>query len=138
MEPCTPDAARFVERSCAAREAQMEEQQDVLHREPLAEHSLKLLVELPWRERVQPEVVPPGAPESSQLKMKPVTTLPEAQRPAQEQLEPLVAESRAPSGTPLPASQPEAQPPPASLPEYAQRAALPDAARLAPQLPCAA
>lgn len=38
MEPCTPAAARSAERSCAVLEAQMEEQPDAPHWEPLAEH----------------------------------------------------------------------------------------------------
>ena len=72
---CTPAAARFAERSCAAVEAQMpmEEQPDAPQWEPLAERSPKLPKALPQLEPMPPEVASLGAPARSRVTMKPVT-----------------------------------------------------------------
>ena len=143
-EPCTPAAARFAERSCAAEEArEQKKQSDALQSRPLAEHSLKPPESLP-REEPVPLAVAPGVSPAHWW----ATILLEA-RPldAQEQPEPLVAKRPA---TPLPASSPqvrlqagrrqlEARPPQAFPPEHASPAAPLDAPlRAASQLPSSA
>jgi hypothetical protein len=76
-ELCIPAEARFAERSFAAVEAQMAEQQDAPLWEPMAERSLKFLKALPLLELVRPEVASPSAPACSRatmrMKPKPVT-----------------------------------------------------------------
>ena len=134
-ELCTPAAARFAGRSCAAAEAQMEQRSDAARQEPLPACSLKSLADLPQPEHVPLSAVSPGVPAARPLAPMP----PEAQRRAQEQLEPRVVQPPTLPEAPQPASQPEEQLPQASLPEHAQRAAPSDAALPeAPQLLCAA
>jgi hypothetical protein len=118
-EPCTPDAAQFVERSCAAPEAQkqmqMEERPDARQPVPQAEHSLKPLAELLQPEPALLAVGSPGAQARSPATMKSA----EASPRAEEQLGPPAAQPpMLPEASP-PVSPPVAQQPQASLPEHA-------------------
>jgi hypothetical protein len=113
----------------------MEQPSDAARQEPLPACSLKSLADLPQPEHVPLSAVSPGVPAARPLAPMP----PEAQRRAQEQLEPRVVQPPTLPEAPQPASQPEEQLPQASLPEHAQRAAPSDAALPeAPQLLCAA
>jgi len=108
-ELCTPVAARFVERSCAAPAAA--KRPDAPQGEPPAERS-----------RIQPEVLPQrdlALPEAAlrderagprRAAAKPATMLPEARPPAGERPEPAEFPSPALPALLLPASLPVARP----------------------------